>query len=256
MSPQSPPPVRAYRTAAVLLTTAAVRLSAYRLTARVRGRSPQRALQIMQHWNRNAWDRLGLDVDVHGTRPEQHCLFVANHRSYLDIAVLNGALGVVFLSRADVASWPIFGGVAREVGTVFVDRDDPAGRIRAARALARRLRDASVAVFPEGTTGGDRLPGAFQPGLFRLLRRLRVTVVPVTVRYSDRRVYWVENLSLWEHLSGRVLVGAPLRCSVHIGPPIAAGEYADDDGLSRAAYAAVCAPIEEFGELCSAGAHI
>jgi 1-acyl-sn-glycerol-3-phosphate acyltransferase len=244
-------PLRAYSTSATLVVTAALRLWAYRLAACLRGRSPRRALRIMQGWNRFAWKRLRLRVEVHGTPPPQPCLYVSNHRSYLDIAILNGALGTSFVSRADVASWPIFGAVAREIGTVFVDRDDPRGRLRAARQLMRRVRTASVTVFPEATTGGHRLPELFQPGLIRLLRHLHVPVVPVTLRYSDRRAYWVEDVTVWEHFSMHVVAGAALRCTVHIGPLIDPDAYADAERLGRAVYATVCAPIEALGECCN-----
>jgi 1-acyl-sn-glycerol-3-phosphate acyltransferase len=242
------PAWRPYAVTAALVTTAAARLWAYQLAACVRGASPERAVQIMQRWNRWAWRRLRLRVAVCGSVPAGPCIYVANHRTYLDIAVLNGALGATFLSRADVASWPVFGRVAQVVGTVFVERDDARGRVRAARALMRRAAHMSVVVFPEATTRGERLPGPFHPGLFRLLRRAHAPVVPVTLRYSDRRAYWVEDLTLWEHLRTRIFAAPPLTCVLHIGEPMATTDYADDAALSAAVYTAVCAPIRELGE--------
>jgi len=241
-------PLRAYTATATLVITAALRLWAYKLAALWHGRSPQRARGIMQRWNWFAWKRLQLSVEVQGRPATTPCVYVANHRSYLDIAVLNGALGSAFLSRADVARWPVFGAVAQEVGTVFVDRDALHGRFRAARALMHCVRETSVVVFPEGTTGGAQHPGPFEPGLFRLLGHLPVPVVPVTLRYSDRRAYWVDDLTLWEHLSTRVFRGTPLRCVVHVGESLSPST--DDRALSQAAYAAICNPIDAYGELC------
>ena len=177
------------------------------------------------------------------------CVYVANHRSYLDIPVLSGVLGGTFLSRADVASWPLVGTVAKEIGTVFVERDDLHGRVRAARALKRCAGTCSVIVFPEGTTGSERMPGEFHPGLFRLLARLAVPVVPITVRYSDRRAYWTEDITMWQHLRTRVFSNSTLRTAVHIAPPLRVASSDDGSCLRRAAYEAVCRPIAEFGEL-------
>ena len=232
-----------------VVTSALGHLWLYRLTALIAGHSAARACRFLQHWSVRACGRLGIDVEVHGTPSRARCLYVANHRTYLDIPVLAGILGASFVSRSDVASWWVVGAAAKLVGTVFVDREDPQGRVRAARALARRVCSGSVVVFPEGTTGADARPGPFHPGLFRLLHRLRVPVVPVTIRYSHRRAYWVENIGLGSHLRRRVLAGPRITVAVHIGDALGAGDHDDGQSLRRAAYRAICAPLDEFGEL-------
>ena len=238
-----------YSSLAVVLTTATANLWRYQLSVRWRGPSPDRAVAMLGQWSRRMWTYLRLNVQIDGQRPAEPRIYVANHRSYLDVPVLAGVLEATFLSRADVATWPFIGATARAIGAVFVERDDPHERIRAARALVRRVRSASVVAFPEGTTGGERLPAPFHLGLFRLAQRLGVPLVPVTLRYSDRRAYWTEDLTLWQHLRGRVYGGAPLVCAVHIGRELPVRLHADGASLARAAHAAVCAPIEEFGEL-------
>jgi 1-acyl-sn-glycerol-3-phosphate acyltransferase len=241
--------VTARLSTAALVATAAWDLWRYQAWARVRGPAPERAVGILQRWSRRAWRLLRLDVRVEGRPSVAPCVYVANHRSYLDIPLLGGVLGTSFMSRADIASWPIVGAAARVTGAIFVDRDDLHGRIRAARALARRLRGGSLVVFPEGTTTGARLPGAFNPGLFRLLHRLRAPVVPVTIRYAHPRAYWTDDVALRLHLLTRVFGPSRLTAAVHIGEPLEPGAHADGAGFARAAYAAVCRPIEELGEL-------
>jgi 1-acyl-sn-glycerol-3-phosphate acyltransferase len=224
----------------------------YQAAARLRGPSEARAQAILQRWSRRACRWLGLDVRVYGISAPVRQVYVANHRSYLDIPLLSAVLGTTFVSRADVASWPVVGPAARCVGVVFVERDDPRSRIRAARALHRGVRNASITVFPEGTTTGARLPGAFHPGLFRLLHRLGCPVVPVTIRYGDRRAYWIEDVTLARHLRTRVLAGGRLTAAVHVGEPLDPRVHRDAAELISAAHAAVCAPIEQLGELAQA----
>jgi 1-acyl-sn-glycerol-3-phosphate acyltransferase len=134
---------------------------------------------------------------------------------------------------------------------VFVERDDPTSRIRAAFALRRRLRAGSLAVFPEGTTCATPLPGPFHPGLFLFLHRAGLPVRPVTMRYGDRRAYWTDELSLARHLRDQVLVGPRISVVVHVGPPIDTTGHAGGDDLARAAWAAIARPIEELGELAA-----
>lgn len=194
---------------------------------------------------------LRLRVQVEGTPASGPCLYVANHRSYLDVLVLAGVLGAdaTFLSRADVATWPVIGTVARLTEVAFIERDDPQGRTRGARRLLRQLCTSSVIVFPEGTTTGTRLPSLFHPGLFRLMQRMGVPMVPVTMRYSDRRAYWIEDLTVAQHLQGHVLSGPPLRVTVHVGTPFHPRDCGDAEALGAAVHAAVCRPIETYGEL-------
>ena len=245
------PSVLAPLRVAGLAATAAATLWGYRLGARVSGRSEAVATAVLRRWSRRAWGWLGLEVRVRGELPQGPCIYVANHRSYLDIPVLAGTLGSAFMSRADVASWPIVGGAAREIGSVFVERNDPTSRIRAAFALRRRLRAGSVVVFPEGTTCGTPLPGHFHPGLFLFLHRTGLPVRPVTVRYGDRRAYWTDDLSLGRHLRRHVLAGPRIPVVVHVGAPIDTRGHAGGDDLARAAWAAIARPIEELGELAA-----
>ena len=54
--------------------------------------------------------------------PPQTGLLVANHLSYLDILVLVSLTPAVFVSKAEVKHWPVFGWFACLAGTLFVDR--------------------------------------------------------------------------------------------------------------------------------------
>lgn len=224
-------------------------LWAYRASVLLRGADPERAVRMLQHWSRGANRVLGLHPQMEGSVPPPPVVFLANHRSYLDITALAATLGASFVSRADIEGWTLVGPVARAIDCVFVERDDPQGRVRAARAILRRIRRGSVIVFPEASTFGDRLPQALEPGLFRLLRRVPAPLVPVTVRYSDRRAYWDTDVTLAEHLRHRVLAGGPLRARVHVGTALAAADFADADELQRAVHESFCRVIDEFGEL-------
>ncbi len=234
---------------ALFVTAAFTRVRFYQVADRFRPPSSVRALAMLTRWCRWACPQLGVQVEVEGAPFDDCCLYVANHRTYLDVPVLTSVLGATFLSRADVVTWPLVGTLARLTDTVLVERDDARDRLRAARALMRRLRTSSVVVFPEGTTTGGVLPAPFHAGTFRLVQRLEVPVVPVTVRYSDRRAYWVDDLTTWQHLTTRVLTGEPLRASVHIGSPVDLRSYTHVEQLAAAVYAAVCRPIEAYGEL-------
>ena len=103
----------------------------------------------------------GMRTRIVGTPLRSHVLFVSNHLSWLDIMLLAGASGTAFVSKDDVARWPVFGWLARLNNTVFIARTER----KAVRGQADALRSAlqtgqPVALFPEGTTDGgvDTLP--------------------------------------------------------------------------------------------------
>jgi hypothetical protein len=74
-----------------------------------------------------------------------------------------------------------------------------------------------------------------------------MSVVPITIRYSDRRVYWDDDSTLAAHLRERVLAGPPITAAVHIREPLPATCRYD----AALVAAAVGEAIEEFGELAS-----
>jgi 1-acyl-sn-glycerol-3-phosphate acyltransferase len=235
---------------AALVADAVCHVGMYHLSARLKRKSSEEcALALLQRWSRHACRLLRLDVHLHGAPSPEPCIYVSNHRSYLDIPLLAAVLRARFLSRADLAHWPLVGPAARAAGTVFVNRADVYARVRAARALARRVKTQSLVVFAEGTTHGAPLPEPFHAGIFRLLQRLNTCVVPVTIRYSDRRVYWTDDTTLGQHVRRRVLTGVPVKAAVHIGAALRPRSEANSEALQRRVYEAVCTPIQELGEL-------
>ncbi|OYW81490.1 MAG: hypothetical protein B7Z19_00335, partial [Polynucleobacter sp. 32-46-5] len=47
-------------------------------------------------------------------------LFAANHISWLDIHAINACKPIRFVAKSEVRSWPIFGWMAKQLGTVFI----------------------------------------------------------------------------------------------------------------------------------------
>ena len=113
-------------------------------------------------------------------------LVVANHRTALDVGVLLSLVGGSFLSRGDLAEWPIVGRMARHADTIFVDRGSSQSGARAIRAIRSLLKEGqTVIAFPEGATyvGDEVRP--FRGGVFAAARGLPVEVLPVGLAYPS-----------------------------------------------------------------------
>jgi 1-acyl-sn-glycerol-3-phosphate acyltransferase len=130
----------------------------------------------------------GMRVRAVGTPLRSHALIVANHVSWLDIMILAGATGTAFVSKDDVAKWPLFGWLASLNNTVFIARTQR----KEVRGQAEALRDAlasgqPVALFPEGTTDGGAAVLPFRPSLLAALfpPLPGVMLQPVAIDYSE-----------------------------------------------------------------------
>lgn len=103
---------------------------------------------------------IGIRINVTGRMAEDEALLLAsNHTSYFDIVVLGAAGNVSFVSKSEVADWPLFGLMAKLARTVFVERDRRAKTGQHRDMIQARLRDGdSLVLFPEGTSSdGNRV---------------------------------------------------------------------------------------------------
>jgi len=122
--------------------------------------------------------------NIYRYRPDKkkQYIFVANHISYLDAAVIVDTFRQPFrpLGKAEMKSIPIFGYIYR-VCVVIVQRDSAESRSRSVRQLKSVLKHGvSILVFPEGTFNETGKPlKEFYDGAFRLAIETQTPVLPV-----------------------------------------------------------------------------
>lgn len=184
---------------------------------------------------------LNLEVEVRGVPPATPALVVANHVSWLDIPVLGGAAPVHFLSKAEVADWPLVGRLATAAGTLYIRRGHGQVRQRA-RDIAQHLgAGRSILVFPEGTTTDGLDVRAFHAPLFAAAADAGHPVQPVAIRYLDAdgrphpRAPFVGNDAFHVHL-WQLLLEDAVRVQVRFLPPLAGNDHRD---LAATAHAQV-----------------
>jgi 1-acyl-sn-glycerol-3-phosphate acyltransferase len=126
---------------------------------------------------------LGLRIRQTGTAPQGPALLVSNHISWSDIPVLGGLTRIRFLSKAEVAQWPLVGWLARQAGTLFIRRGG--GEASQRRNDIRETLEAgqSVLIFPEGTTSAGLTVLSFFPRLMGAATAADVPIVPVSIAY-------------------------------------------------------------------------
>jgi 1-acyl-sn-glycerol-3-phosphate acyltransferase len=185
---------------------------------------------VVRWWNRRLVRILNLRLTIEGKISNRPTLFVANHISWLDIACLRSLLDVTFIAKQEIRRWPIVGGMATRVGTIFLARgsnhDTASAAERMTWALTQRQK---LLVFPEGTTTDGREVRHFHARLYQAAIRTHACVQAIALSYP--------------HTDG-----------VHPAAP-----FLDDDNLARhlwrvlaedslAVKIAFCAPLPAAGQ--------
>ena len=190
----------------------------------------------------------GLDVVLRGTPVKTRpTLFVANHSSYIDIEVFSSLIPVCFIAKAEVASWPFFGTLARLQRTVFVDRR-PGSTADQRDAIADRLAAGdNLMLFPEGTSDDGNRTLPFFSALFSVAeRRLAdgrpLTVQPVSIAYAELNGFplgrslrpllaWYGDMELAPHLWHFAGLGR-VKVVVEFHPPVNIDQFGSRKALA------------------------
>jgi lyso-ornithine lipid O-acyltransferase len=206
-------------------------------------------------WHRAACYLLGIRIRQHGRLDSRRPLMLcANHVSWKDILVLGALADVVFVAKAEVADWPVFGWLARLQKSVFVVREQKRKAGEQVNEIAARLAASEIIVlFPEGTTSdGNRLMevksslfGAASAAVASAPEGV-VYVQPVSIaytgiygmpmgRYHRPIAAWPGDVELVPHLMG-VLKAEAMEVDVDFGEVV---EFRDDTSRKVAGAAVV-----------------
>jgi 1-acyl-sn-glycerol-3-phosphate acyltransferase len=150
--------------------------------------------KMVQHWCIRLLRILKVKVIIHGdpstllgTKPY---LLVSNHISWLDIHIINSIRPVIFVAKADVSKWPIFGYLASMLGTIFLKREKLSDIKRVIQLMKDKLANQEVvAIFPEGTSSDGKSVLPFKSNLFESAHQAHVDVLPITIQYKENGQY-------------------------------------------------------------------
>ena len=176
-----------------------------------------------------------VDVHIEGEWPTTPALVVSNHCSWLDIPVLGSQGPVSFVAKADIASWPVIGFIAKVTSTIFVSRErrlstgDTRDHIRMSMERGR-----TVILFPEGTTSDGNKVLPFKSALFGAVHYAGTPVVPLGLAYTKRgglniarnqrrQIAWYGDMALLPHFWG-ILTGPPIDVTLALAPPLESGD--------------------------------
>ena len=124
--------------------------------------------KLIQNWSINLLSIFGIKLVLKNQAilPNVPFLLASNHISWMDIHAINAFKPIRFVAKSDVEGWPIFGWMAKQLGTVFIRRDNTRHGKRVAEDVSKVLEAESVCIFPEGTSTVGEYVLPFKPNLF------------------------------------------------------------------------------------------
>ena len=113
-------------------------------------------------------------------------LIVANHVGTPDIFVSGSCFPAFFVSKAEIAQWPMFRLLAIMGKTIFAERSKRHQVKEIVAQMRERLEEGcSVILFPEGRATDGQQVIDFKPSPFEAAVLAGSPVVPVTIIYHD-----------------------------------------------------------------------
>ena len=143
--------------------------------------------KLIQNWSIHLLSILGIELRLKKADilPAAPFLLASNHISWVDIHAINAFQPIRFVAKSEVEGWPVFGWMAKQLGTIFINRNNSRHGKYIANEVAKALKTQSVCIFPEGTsTVGDTvLP--FKPNLFEAAVIAQVPVYSLAISYKS-----------------------------------------------------------------------
>ncbi len=142
----------------------------------------------IQKWSAHLLKIFGIELVIKNQQilPKQSYLLSSNHISWMDIHAINSYKPIRFVAKSEVEKWPIFGWMAKQLGTVFIKRDSSRHAHIVVGEMSKVLKSESVCIFPEGTSTNGETVRPFKPNLFESAVISGVPVYTLAIRYVSK----------------------------------------------------------------------
>jgi 1-acyl-sn-glycerol-3-phosphate acyltransferase len=144
-------------------------------------------------------------------------LFVSNHQSHMDSAIIHGYIKMRkgFIADKEVRNIPILRTWLKYMKSVFIDRTDMRHNVRCMEESLRILKEGcSMVIYPEGRLDEGKQLGEFRKGCVRLAVKAGVPIVPLTMINSH--LLMARDGSKIRSASVQCIISQPIETAVMI----------------------------------------
>jgi 1-acyl-sn-glycerol-3-phosphate acyltransferase len=169
-------------------------------------------------------------------KPDTNYIVTPNHQSLMDIPLMLGYIDPMpMVAKKELAWVPGVSWYVKFLKGIFLDRKNPAEGAQVIKRIMKLLKDGeSFLVFPEGTRSEDGSVREFKTAVFKVAKKLKVKVLPVSIWGT---MFLVPKKSLFLN-PGTVLM------KVH--PPIDPDQFENEVELAKAVENIVRIGVEEL----------
>ncbi len=164
---------------------------------------------IFKLWSESFQRIANMNIEVIGTPPKAPFFLVCNHLSYVDIPALRSVVDGVFVAKGEIESWFLAGRIVRDIGNIFINRQNRRDIPRAGQEIIEHLDDGEgVMIFPEGTStkGEEVLP--FNSSFLEFAARIDLAVSYCSIYYktpegempASEAVCWWDDTTFMNHM--------------------------------------------------------
>ncbi len=164
---------------------------------------------ILEAWAR-AFVRISkMKIKVIGKPPPPPFFLVCNHLSYTDVPALRAVLNGVFVAKGEIENWFLAGKICRDMGTIFINRNNRRDIPRAGAEIIKRLEQGEgVIVFPEGTSTRGETILPFNSSFLEFAAKSDLPVSYASITYATSpdmpkagdTVCWWDEKTFAQHL--------------------------------------------------------
>ena len=200
--------------------------------------------QHIQRWSKRLLKIFGIQLQVNNADAltDSSYLLAANHVSWMDIHAINAFKPIRFVAKSEVEQWPIFGWMAKQLGTVFINRESSRHARQVVTDMAVLLKTQSICIFPEGTSTIGKSVQTFKPNLFEAAILAHVPVLPIAIAYRSRSTglrsnapAFIGDMGLLESMSN-VIASRDIEVHLSLAEPYLTGKAENADRKELALY--------------------
>jgi lyso-ornithine lipid O-acyltransferase len=194
---------------------------------------------------------VGIRVRVVGEMVRDRAvLLVSNHVSWADILVIGSIAPLAFISKSEIASWPLVGITAKLQRTVFVDRSRRQQTGDAIAEIIKRIAGGTTMVlFAEGTSSDGNRVLPFRSALVGAVKEAGnrsesgILIQPMSICYTGINglpmgrqyrplIAWYGDLDFIPHIRRLMATGA-VDAVVTFGEPLTADGSTDRKAMAK-----------------------
>ena len=176
-------------------------------------------IELIQKFCKKSLKALGIEVIALAPIPTHHALWASNHISWLDIPVVGSIVPTFFLSKAEIARWPVIGWLATTANTLFIQRGS-GDTSKISEQMSKFLSQGyPIVFFPEATTTDGSAIKRIYGNLLQSAMDSQVAIQPIVICYVneegelDQNIPYYGNISMMDSVK-RVLDNRPAKAYV------------------------------------------